>query len=171
MAEEERNRRFENALATLSELASNQEGRLTALERLAASQDGRMAILEKLAADHHRLLASHERRIVGLSEAFKTVAELSQRHQGGVEELRAAQAEAEQKIAALADAQIRTEEAVAEAARKVAALAESHERLAASQKRLAESQEHSDRRLDALIDIVRDLADRRKPEGGTPDSG
>lgn len=50
--------------------------------------------------------------------------------------LEAAQANSEAKIAALADAQIRTEEALT---------------------RLAQAQAHTDQRLDALIDFVREL--------------
>jgi hypothetical protein len=54
-----------------------------------------------------------------------------------------AQANSEAKIAALADAQIKTEDALV--------------RLAEAHTKLAESQVHTDRRLDALIDIVREL--------------
>jgi hypothetical protein len=54
-----------------------------------------------------------------------------------------AQANSEAKIAALADAQIKTEEALVK-------LAEAHTKL-------AESQAHTDQRLDALIDIVREF--------------
>jgi hypothetical protein len=51
------------------------------------------------------------------------------------------------KLAALADAQIRTEEALG--------------RLVESQVILAETQAHTDKRLDALIDIVREDRERR----------
>jgi hypothetical protein len=59
--------------------------------------------------------------------------------------MRAGQADADARIAALADAQIR-----AEAARERA-----NERLQTALTQLAESQAHTDQRLDALIDIVR----------------
>lgn len=171
MADEEGNRRFENALATLSELAAN--------------QDGRMARLEALAADHQRLFVNHERRISGLEEAFRMLVEMSRRHDERADEIRAAQAETEHKLAALVDAQVRTQEAAAESERKLAALAEAQlqteqamkrsadaqERLADAQERLADAQAHSDRRLDALIDVVNNLLNGRGPGGGTADSG
>ncbi len=53
------------------------------------------------------------------------------------------------KINHLVDLQIQNEE-------RFAKLAESHANLAASQANLAESQANTNRRLDALIDIVRD---------------
>ena len=59
----------------------------------------------------------------------------------GMNELREAQTNSEAKIAALADAQIKTEAVVS-------ALGEQMRELAATQA-------HSDQRLDALIDIVR----------------
>ncbi|HEY0407727.1 MAG TPA: hypothetical protein VGC89_18475 [Pyrinomonadaceae bacterium] len=56
--------------------------------------------------------------------------------------LSAAQANSEVKIAALADAQIRTEASMTNLTEKMA--------------QLAEAQAHTDQRLDALIDIVRE---------------
>jgi hypothetical protein len=67
-------------------------------------------------------------------------------HLRWINQLSEAQANSDAKIAALADAQIRTEETIRDlAARTDAALV-----------RLAESQVHTDQRLDALIDIVRE---------------
>ncbi len=66
-----------------------------------------------------------------------------------MEILAAAQANSETKIAALADAQIRTEAALANLTDKMA--------------QLAEAQAHTDQRLDALIDIVRE---RRNGKAG-----
>jgi hypothetical protein len=60
-----------------------------------------------------------------------------------MEELAAAQANSEAKIAALADAQIRTEGVVATLGVKMA--------------ELAVAQAHTDQRLDALINIVRGM--------------
>ena len=57
--------------------------------------------------------------------------------------------EQNQKINILIDAQVRAGERFAE-------LAEAQVRLADAQTRLADSQAHRDRRLDALIDIVRE---------------
>ena len=68
----------------------------------------------------------------------------------GMNELRAAQANSEAKIAALADAQIRTETVVAALGERM--------------KELAATQAHSDRRLDALIDIVRGLSQSNPPQ-------
>jgi peptidoglycan hydrolase CwlO-like protein len=68
----------------------------------------------------------------------------------GMNELRAAQANSEAKIAALADAQIRTEAVVS-------ALGEQMRELAATQA-------HSDQRLDALIDIVRGMNQGEPPK-------
>jgi peptidoglycan hydrolase CwlO-like protein len=91
--------------------------------------------------------------------------------------LAAAQANSNAKIAALADAQIQTQEAlvkltgnVAEiAARmvelvgKVDELAGRMDELAGTMDELAESQKHTDQRLDALIDIVREQRNGRQP--------
>jgi hypothetical protein len=68
----------------------------------------------------------------------------------GMGDLRAAQANSEAKIAALADAQIRTEGVVT-------ALGE-------QMRELAVAQAHSDQRLDALIDIVRGMRQGDPPQ-------
>jgi chromosome segregation ATPase len=168
MADEERDRIIEKTLKTLAEIAASHDIRMAALEELVARQDGRAetlenllsrqdersATLEKVAAEHQRLLAGHERRVINLNEAFQSLAAMFQRHQEWMAEIRAVQAETGHKLAALVDAQIRAQEAAADSERKIAAL--------------AESQTHSDRRLGALIDVVRDLLDGRKPEGGLP---
>ena len=114
MATEERLLRLENAFATLAELASN-----------------------------------HHERISGLEQSFQMLVELARsadermdQHLAWINQLGEAQANTETKMAALTDAQIRTDEALS--------------RLAESQAKLAESQAHSDQRLDALIDIVRE---------------
>jgi hypothetical protein len=65
-------------------------------------------------------------------------------------ELSAAQANSEAKIAALADAQIRTESVVS-------ALGE-------QMRELAVAQTHTDQRLDALIDIVREMRQGDSPQ-------
>ena len=118
--EERRLLRLENAYATLAELAANQDERAFSLKQLIAKQDERTA---------------------GLEESFKMLVELARnaseradQHETWINELGAAQANSEAKIAALTDAQIRTSEALV---------------------RLAESQAHTDRKLEALIEIVR----------------
>jgi predicted nucleic acid-binding Zn-ribbon protein len=157
MADEERNQRFERALATLSELAANHDSRMAALTELAAVQNRRADV--------------HERRIEGLEEAYALLVRLARSQQNGMDEIRAAQAETDHKLAALVDAQMQTEQALQRLAGAQERLDKAHERLAESQKQLAESQRHSDRRLDALIDVVQDLVNRRKAEGESPDSG
>lgn len=95
------------------------------LEERTASLENALAILVRLAQD------LDERLNIQLS---------------WINQLGEAQANSEAKIAALADAQIQTEETMRDlAARTDATFA-----------RLAESQAHTDRRLDALIDIVRE---------------
>ncbi len=66
------------------------------------------------------------------------------------------------KVAALADAQIRTEDTMTRLAEAQARTDEALERMAEAQartdealERMAEAQAHTDQRLDALIDIVR----------------
>ena len=61
-----------------------------------------------------------------------------------------AQANSEAKIAALADAQIRTEGVVATLGERMA--------------ELAAAQAHTDRRMDALIDIVRGMREGTPPQ-------
>ena len=68
-----------------------------------------------------------------------------------MDELAAAHANSEVKIAALADAQIKTEGVVAALGERMA--------------ELAAAQAHTDQRLDALIDIVRGTQ-----QGGSPQS-
>ena len=53
------------------------------------------------------------------------------------------------KVSAITDAQIKTEETMQR-------MAEAQTKLAEAQTKLAESQAHTDKRLDALIDIVRE---------------
>ena len=64
------------------------------------------------------------------------------------------------KVEALADAQIRMGEVLAGAQLRteesLTRLADSHKRMAEGQARLAEAQAHTEGRLDALIDIVRE---------------
>ena len=124
---EESTQRLEKAMARLAESSAQHDERLAAHEEQLAVHKERLAaiertneILEALASDAHQLLANMQRRVVGLEDANVTLVELLGRHHEGMTELRAAQANADAKIALLAESQART-----------------------------------DRRLDALIDIVR----------------
>ena len=123
MAAEERLLRLENAFVTLVELAAKADGRLDIVDDRLDQFDDRLDKLLTLA------LSGDER--------------LSQ-HQLWLNELGAAQANSEARIAALADAQIRLAESQAQA----------QARIDAALKELAEAQAHTDRRLDALIDII-----------------
>ena len=140
--------RLENAMATLAEVSAQHDERLAAiegmnrrLERTTQSMERSVQTLTEsvqtlteLAAAQNALTADTQRRVMRLEESYVMVVELLRSHHDGTAELRAAQANADSKLAALADAQIHTE---------------------ARMSRLAESQAHSDRKLDALIDIVR----------------
>ena len=103
-----------------------------------------MSTLAELAADQHRmsaeqqrLIADQQRRPARLEESFVALVEMTRRHDESIDELRAdlkvAQAETERKFIALADAM----------------------------KQLAEAQGHSDRRVDALTDLIRKWRDER----------
>ena len=140
MSEEERIR-FEKAMARLAESSAQHDERLAEHKERLAVHEERLAAIERtneilkaLAADAHQLLANMQRRVTGLEEVNAKLVDLLGRHHEGVTEMRAAAANADAKIAALAESQ-------ANADAKIAAL--------------AESQAHSDQRLDALIDIVR----------------
>jgi chromosome segregation ATPase len=98
------------------------------------SADERILRLENAMATLAELAADRERRVSRLEEALVTLVELVRSHNESMDESRVAHGETDRKIAVLADAQIRTEDAL---------------------KQLAEAQAHTDRRLDALIDIVR----------------
>ena len=74
-----------------------------------------------------------ERRLDRLERTLKMLISIGRRERRG----------------ALVDAQIKTED-------KMQELAEAQRHLAEAQKRFIQSQEHTDRRLDALIDIIRE---------------
>ena len=93
-------------------------------------------------------------RLTNLEEFVRLMMQWTLRAEERMDELREAQANSEAKIAALADAQIKTEEAMAR-------LADAQAR---AEHRLAEAQTHTDRRLDALIDIVRGTREGNSPQ-------
>jgi hypothetical protein len=86
---------------------------------------------------------SDEQRLLNLEEFAGLMAQWARRAEERMDELSVAQTNSESKIAALADAQIRTEGVVS-------ALGE-------QMRELAVAQTHTDERLDALIDIVRGM--------------
>jgi len=156
---EDRIVRLESAMATLAEVSAQHNERLAAIEQTAQGLERTVERLDRtverlerttqtlseLAANHHQLIANLQRRVTGLEESQAMLVEMLHSHHDGLTELRTAQANAGAKIAALADAQIRTE----------AAMERGNERVQTALAQLAESQTHTDRRLDALIDIVR----------------
>jgi chromosome segregation ATPase len=104
------------------------------------SDDNRILRIENALATLAELSADHGRRVARLEEAFVTLVELARSHNEGLDELRAAQAElstaqvelstaqvelstaqaeTEHKLAALVDAQIRTEEALSKLTTRV----------------------------------------------------
>lgn len=128
-------------MATLAEISAQHNERLAAIER--SNQR-----LEQTVQAIGELTANVQRRVPRLEESYVTVVELLRNHHEGFTEMRAAQANADAKIAALANAQIRGEETMNVLK---AAQADADAKIAA----LAVSQANSDRKLDALIDIVR----------------
>lgn len=120
---------------------------------------------------------STEERVTTFEQAFVTLIRLAENMDARMDSTGERANNLEEKMAALADAQIRTEEALTRLARanekSIARLAEANEgaltrlaeaneeslaRLARANEesltRLAEAQAHTDRRLDALIDII-----------------
>lgn len=91
-----------------------------------------------------------ERRVATVEQAIKLLTELALSANERTGALEEAQATSERKIAALADAQIRTEEAIANLTAKMA----EH----------SAQQAHTDQRLDALIDIVREGREGKPPQ-------
>ena len=86
---------------------------------------------------------SDDERLNNLMEFAQLMMQWARNAEEQMSDLREAQANADRRIAALADAQIRTEEAIAE---------------------LAAQQKHTDQRLDALIDIVREMREGKPPQ-------
>jgi hypothetical protein len=86
---------------------------------------------------------SDDERLTNLTEFARLMMQWARRAEERMNELSTAQANSERKIAALADAQIHTEEVMVE---------------------LASQQKHTDRRLDALIDIVREMREGKPPQ-------
>jgi hypothetical protein len=120
------------------------------------STDERLLRLENAFTTLAELAGGHNERISNIEQSFQTLVELARsadermdQHLAWINQLGEAQANSEGRIAALANAQIKTDESLAK-------LAEAHAKLAEAQAKLAEAQAHTDQRLDALIDIVRE---------------
>lgn len=134
MTTEERVLRLENAFATLAEMSAQSDARHDQLAQLVAQSDARQ---ERLA----QMVAQEAGRTDTLLQLVRDHDERMETQQGWINQLGTAQSESEAKIAALADAQIRTEEAQANADVRIAAL--------------IESQAETGRQLRELAEIVR----------------
>ena len=138
MSADERNLRFENAMATLAELA--------------ARHDERMAQHDEHMAQHNERIASLEKSFQTLTQLAVSASERADQHGAWINQLGTAQAESDVKIAALADAQIHTEEGM-NALR--AAQTNSDAKLAA----LADAQIRTEEALTRLTLKVNDLTE------------
>src|SRR5215212_8450552 len=105
---EESTSRLENAMAKLAETSAQHDERLAVHEERLAAIERTNEMLRALAADAHQLLANMQRRDTGLEEANATLVKLLQHHNDGITEMRAAQANADARIAALAESQAHT---------------------------------------------------------------
>jgi chromosome segregation ATPase len=159
---EESNRRIADANRDLAE--SNK--RISETNRDLAESN--RIVVEMIRRHDERLDDFHAAR----EESDQKVASLVDarvRAEDEMNKLRSVQDEIGQKIAALVDAQIRNEEAhnrgMDGLRASLAELAETVRQVAQAQKQLSESQAHTDRRLDGLIDIVRDLRNGRGGDG------
>ena len=104
---------------------------------------------------------TNEERIARLENSFVILTELARSadewrdtHRDWINRLAEAQANSDSKIAALTDAQIRTDERIAELSSTMTTLSSTMATLAERMSELADAQAHTDRRLDALIDII-----------------
>ena len=94
-----------------------------------------------------------ENAFVMLTELVRNAEERSDDHDKWINELGAAQANSEAKIAALADAQIKNESAIASLTLKMAALADAQVKTEEALAGLATAQAATDRRLNNLITL------------------
>jgi chromosome segregation ATPase len=102
---EDRILRLENAMATLAEISAQHNERLAAIELSNRRLEHTAQQLEQTVQSLKELTADVQRRVTRLEESYVTAVELLRSHHDGITELRAAQAHADARIAALADAQ------------------------------------------------------------------
>ena len=147
MSADERILRLENAMATIAELAAQHNERMAQHDERSAALARQNELLLKLGAQHEERMTQHEERISAIARQNELLLKLTAQHDGRtasleksfqaltqlavsaseradqhgawINQLGAAQAETEVKIAALADAQVRTEEALARLTLKV----------------------------------------------------
>jgi hypothetical protein len=109
---------------------------------------------------------SNEERLTNLEEFNGLMMKWARRADERMDTLSEAQENSERKIAALADAQIRTEDALARLSEAQRQTEVAMARLTDKMAELATQQAHTDQRLDALIDIVREGREGRPPQTG-----
>jgi chromosome segregation ATPase len=150
MTNEERIVRLEQSFVILTQLARSADERMDThqswINDLAAAQansEAKIAALTDAQIQSESRMNELRAAQANSDAKIAALADAQARTESSMDELRGAQANSEARIAALADAQIKTEEALVK-------LAEAHTKL-------AESQAHTDQRLDALIDVVREL--------------
>src|SRR4051812_25329297 len=95
-----------------------------------------------------------ESRVQNVEQAIQLLTELALRADERMDSFEDALSNLMVKVEALADAQIRTEASVG-------SIAEAQTRIAEALAHLAEAGAHTDQRLDALIDIVRERNENR----------
>lgn len=141
MMPEERFTNLENAFDTLARLAVQTKSRTDSLSDLVTESKSQTESLIQQTETLIQLVRDHDERMTMQLTWLNQLGE--------------AQANADFKIAALADAQIKTEAAQANSEAKIAALADAQRRTEASLVRLSDAQADSDRKLGELIHIVR----------------
>jgi glycine cleavage system regulatory protein len=130
MTTEERILRLENSFNTLAELAAQSDARDATLADLVAKANARTDALIELAARSEARTDTLEEFAADVRAFTRILTEITRRHGERLEdhdsqmaELRAAQANTEHKLAALVDAQIKTEDALRRLTEKVDRLA------------------------------------------------
>lgn len=111
------------------------------------SVEERLLRLENAFATLAELQADQHRRVKGLEESFVLLTTLVRSQNEGMDEVRAAAADADARIAALADAHIRTEDALARLTERMDGLAERVDRLGEHVNQLTE-------RVDRIAAVV-----------------
>jgi chromosome segregation ATPase len=113
-----------------------------------------------------------EARVSDLEQYFKMLVEMLRRHDDRFDEVQEAQSNADHRIAALADAQIHTEEALTQLTTRFDALTEAQfhtdeaiTRLTGGVERLTENVDRLTGRVDQLAETVDRYIENRKGQG------
>lgn len=112
--------------------------------------------LGELAARAHEKEIRQDTRLNDLSESNRLLVEMIRRHDERIDEVRAAQGESEQKLAALVDAQMRAEDSIGELKSAIAALVDAQVRTEVSLSRgmeeLRAAQRETEQKIAALLE-------------------